>query len=117
MGRLTYEKLCDILQHVNRVTFILDEIGEESYSSQEVHEAIKELQRYKDLEEHGRLIELPCAVGSRVYFILENDEIDNQLIDNVQTALFFKDLNGNLKKGFYRTKEEAERKLEELKGE
>lgn len=58
MGRLTYEKLCEILQHVNRVTFILDGVGEESHSSQEVHEAIKELQRYKDLEEQGRLVEL-----------------------------------------------------------
>ena len=53
MGRLTYKKLCEILQHVNRVTFILDGIGEESYSSQEVHEAIKELQRYKDKELEG----------------------------------------------------------------
>ena len=53
MGRLTYEKLCEILQGVNRVTFTLDGVGEESYSSQEVYEVIKELQRYKDLEEQG----------------------------------------------------------------
>lgn len=75
------------------------------------------LAHYEDMEEQGRLIELPCAVRSRIYFILENGEIDSQLIDNVQTALFFKDINGNLIRGFYHTKEEAERKLEELEGD
>lgn len=30
---------------------------------------LKELQRYKDLEEAGRLIELPCKVGDTVYYI------------------------------------------------
>lgn len=38
---IKYEKLCEILQHVNRVTFVLDNVGEESYSSQEVYEAIQ----------------------------------------------------------------------------
>lgn len=30
---------------------------------------LAELQRYKNLEEKGRLIELPCAVGDTVYLI------------------------------------------------
>ena len=83
----------------------------------DMYPAIKKLAHYEDLEEQGRLIELPCAVRSRVYFILENGEIDSQLIDNVQTALFFKDINGNLIRGFYLTKEEALAKLKELEGE
>ena len=31
-------------------------------------EWLRELQKYKELEEHGRLIELPCAVGDIVYY-------------------------------------------------
>ena len=30
-------------------------------------EWLKELQKYKDLEEQGRLIELPCKIGDTVY--------------------------------------------------
>ena len=32
-------------------------------------EWLKELQKYKDLEEQGRLIELPCAVGDTVWVV------------------------------------------------
>ena len=32
-------------------------------------EWLKELQKYKDLEEQGRLIELPCKIGDTVYYI------------------------------------------------
>ena len=32
-------------------------------------EWLKELQKYKDLEEQGRLIELPCKIGNTVYYI------------------------------------------------
>lgn len=57
MSRLTYEKLCEILQGVDRVTFTLTRVGEETHSSREVYEAIQELQHYKELEKQGRLIE------------------------------------------------------------
>lgn len=32
-----------------------------------INEAIKKLAHYEDIEEQGRLIELPCAVGDTVY--------------------------------------------------
>ena len=32
-------------------------------------EWLRELQKYKDLEEQGRLIELPCKIGDTVYYI------------------------------------------------
>ena len=32
-------------------------------------EALKELQHYKDLEEQGRLVTLPCKVGDTVWFL------------------------------------------------
>ena len=33
----------------------------------QLREWLEELKHYKQLEEHGRLIELPCAVGDTVY--------------------------------------------------
>lgn len=83
----------------------------------DIDSMVGEFMHYYNLQKENRLIELPCAVRSRIYFILENGEIDSQLIDNVQTALFFKDINGDLIRGFYLTKEEAEAKLKELEGE
>ena len=35
----------------------------------QVREWLEELQHYKDLEEQGRLIELPCKIGDTVYYI------------------------------------------------
>ena len=72
------------------------------------------LAHYEDLEEQGRLKKLGCAVGSNIYFLLINGEINSQFIDNIQTALYFSDDNGNLKKGFYRTEKEAEARLREI---
>ena len=112
MGRLTYEKLCDILQHVNRVTFILDEIGEESYSSQEVHEAIKELQRYKDLEEQGRLLKLKFKLGQKVYDVRYEEDGHHSWYE-IREWSFREDMY-NCQDRYYATKEEAERKLKEL---
>ena len=34
-----------------------------------INEAIKKLAHYEDLEEQGKLIELPCKVGDTVYAI------------------------------------------------
>lgn len=36
-------------------------------------ESLQKLAHYEDLEEAGRLIELPCAVGDTVYWISEPD--------------------------------------------
>lgn len=74
-------------------------------------EIYEKLKYYEDMEEQGKLKKLGCAVGSRVYFLLLNGEIDSQFIDNIQTALYFSDEDGNLKKGFYRTEEEAANEL------
>ncbi len=37
--------------------------------SSELNNVFEELKEYKDLEEQGILIELPCKVGDTVYFI------------------------------------------------
>ena len=85
-----------------------------------VIEGLKELQHYKDLEEQGRLIELPCKVGDTVWevallpilpedgmraaYIIWGKEFELEDIQDFSKTVFL-------------TKEEAEAKLKELKGE
>lgn len=87
-------------------------------------EWLKELQRYKDLEEAGRLIELPCKVGDTVYGRMHNYKVigftDNELLlsygiegELYPTRMPF----AHIGKTVFLTKAEAEAKLEELKGE
>ena len=115
MGRLTLRNVFGRARCKKNGTKFCYETDECLYCKHN-DEILERLANYEDMEEQGRLITLPCAVRSRIYFILENGEIDSQLIDNVQTALFFKDINDNLIRGFYLTKEEAEAKLKELEG-
>lgn len=52
-----------------------DRCGEEIYrlTDQENGEPIERLAHYEDLEEQGKLLKLPCAVGDAVYYITGND--------------------------------------------
>ena len=94
------------------------------------------LAHYEDLAEQGRLIELPCAVGDTVY---EVQEIRKRIQEYTVISIHYshssiligweiKDGNGiysNLNgfeasaigKTVFLTKEEAETKLKELRGE
>lgn len=100
----------------------------------EYAEAYKELERYRKLEEAGRLIELPCKVGDAVYEILPpcNDtllcEMFQQLYISrclnkecghyIQIKQFRIELLKDLGRTVFATKAEAEVKLAELqKGE
>lgn len=94
--------------------------------------AIDKLAHYEDLEEQGRLIELPCAVGDTVYFVDEygiggvkeyevgcivlkgNADYSRRLWQDVYGGELgnFEDIG----KTVFLTKEEAEKKLQELKG-
>ena len=82
--------------------------------------AYYKLQHYEDLEEQGRLIELPCKVGDTVYYITG---IHNTLIKPTKVEeVYFGDVFGvhvstqntsfTLVEGeFFLTKEEAEAAL------
>lgn len=94
------------------------------------------LAHYEDLAEQGRLIELPCAVGDTVY---EVQEIRKRIQEYTVNSIYYshssiliaweiKDGNGiysNLNgfeasaigKTVFLTKDEAEAKLKELRGE
>ena len=92
----------------------------------------KELKEYKDLEEHGLLVRLPCKVGDTVYVPTRNfvSELRITMVSvNMHEAYFSWMLNsgiypnldgfsGNkLGKTVFLTREEAEKKLEEIKNE
>lgn len=104
--------------------------------------AMQELQQYKELEEQGRLMQLPCKVGDTLYRIdtdekIENAEIEYLLIENIVICksgdvLFKCDnydgvichleniITDTLYLDFYKvflTKEAAEKALEAMKNE
>lgn len=103
----------------------------------QIAEWLKELQHYKDLEEQGRLIELPCKVGDTVYFPI-HDRHDEAVIeaigiekDGIRAYWVQYDVGvdvtelwdegcfeiSELGKTVFLTKEAAEAKLAVLKGE
>lgn len=99
---------------------------------------LQELKEYRDLEEQGLLLKLPCKVGTTVYVIDTIYECDNDYMDCIMEfpdryqcergfkceyeheklvvrpeSFDFKMLN-NFNKTVFLTKEEAEEKLKEL---
>ena len=89
------------------------------------NEAYYKLQHYEDLEEQGRLIELPCKVGDTVYYItgIHNTLIKSAKVEEVYFGDVFavhvstKNTSFTLvEREFFLTKEEAEAKLKEMKG-
>ena len=88
------------------------------------------LAHYEDLAEQGRLIELPCAVGDTVYclaqYAVKGELTNNFFVNEIQISSFefdgqlyvydFDGIDYSLDDIFL-TKEEAEAKLKELRGE
>ena len=101
-----------MLCHANPNDEELDKCIECGKEHEQLAGWLEELQRYKDLEEQGRLIELPCE---KVYCIINYNSPKYAFIDSIpiETMLIY-DLkhidNGNI---FFSTKEKAEAKLEE----
>jgi len=93
---------------------------DKGYSSYDV---VQKLGRLEELEEQGRLLELPCAVGTRMWSVFPDEilEVQVEKIEYGQDEVFVcyeADFYGE-KVGdtVFLTKEEAEAKLKELKGE
>lgn len=100
--------------------------------------AQKKLKDYEDLEEHGRLIELPCKVGDKIFldFAGFGKDIDEFTVKDFHLdcfkdgeAILFCDYESNDRtlsgqidvmefgKTVFLTKSKAEAKLKELRGE
>lgn len=84
--------------------------------------AARKLCNYEDLEEQGLLVRLPCPIGTTVWdiFRMEIREITVTSIeynDNKEYVLWTgeDELLGTLNEAVFLTREEAEKKLEEMK--
>lgn len=77
------------------------------------HNVLQKLTEYEDLEEQGRLIKLPCKVGTDIYYILG---IPNETPCTIDKCTFeLSDIN-KIGKTLFLAREEAEVKLKELRG-
>lgn len=74
---------------------------------------LKELREYKQLEEQGLLLRLPCKVGDTVYHVVQGRIVEVSNVD-----LFFLLLSvaeNRFNNSVFLTQAEAEQKLKELK--
>lgn len=95
-----------------------------------VENMIKKLATYEDLEEQGLLVRLPCKIGDDLYCIVNGEvkklkvhsfgvpdfeitDIEFKYVDGFKIVRFV----GELGKTVFITREEAEKKLKELKNE
>lgn len=83
--------------------------------------AIAKLAEYEDLEEQGKLLKLPCAVGDTVYVIEVDEENFTHFhcprkISEYEFNFQMLDLLGMFGKCIFLTEEEAEAALKELSG-
>ena len=79
------------------------------------NEILEKLAHYEDMEEQGRLIELPCAVGDTIWRIkTEQDHPDERPYNIIAQTKFRLDFLSAMGEAMFATKEEAEAKLKEL---
>ncbi|WP_418766385.1 hypothetical protein [Longibaculum muris] len=93
-------------------------------------EWLEELKSYKEAEEQGLLVRLPCKVGDDLYCIVNGEvkklkvhsfgvpdfeitDIEFKYVDGFKIARFV----GEVGKTVFLTREEAEKKLEEMKND
>ena len=72
-----------------------------------------QLKEYQSLDEQGRLIKLPCKVGTDIYYILG---IPNETPCTIDSCVFELSDIQKIGKSLFLTREEAEAKLKELRG-
>ena len=100
--------------------------GENSYDYKNL--LIEKLGKYEDLEEQGRLVKLPCKIGTEVYDITWWDNVQEKVVIKGKTyhrtvykhkvtklPFTYSDID-NFGKTVFLTKAEAEAKLKELRG-
>lgn len=109
----------------NRLIMVKQDNGEyiPAYWDEDNFKAIKKLADYEDLEEQGLLVRLPCKVGDTMYDIvgkplrIVEHKVDAFHID--KKGFHLQIINGVLEKKqeakVYFSREEAKKKLEEMK--
>ena len=138
MERLTFD---EILKLVNEaaVQMELDNCKECSENYKQIAEYLEELKSYKDLEEQGLLVRLPVATGTNVYVVKSfidciydyehceatqkwkcEEDIQCEYEKKkyyVKEIKFTSTMKNYIGKSIFLTREEAEKKLEEMKNE
>ena len=97
-------------------SWIDDELWERACEPdcEEIDAVYRKLKEYEDLEEQGRLVQLPCKVGDTVYHVVQGRIVEVSNVD-----LFFLLLSvaeNRFNNSIFLTKSEAEAKLKELRG-
>lgn len=111
-------------------SWIDDELWESACEPdcEEIDAVYRKLKDYEDLEEQGRLIKLPCKIGTEVYNITWWDDAQEKVV--VKGKTYFRTVHkhkvskstfsyfdiGEFGKTVFLTKSEAEAKLKELRG-
>lgn len=125
MERLTLE---DAISHAKKVAeknyrgadfesidSVDDDIKANCIKCAEEHEQLaewlEELKSYKDLDEQGLLVRLPCKVKTEVYYILG---IPNKTPCTIDKCVFKLSDIDKIGESLFLTREEAEKKLEEF---
>lgn len=85
----------------------------ELYWLKDVTELLEELKSYKDLEEQGLLVRLPVPLGSKVYWISTRDKQNPIIFEKFFTLGMLYFWNSTV----FATREEAEKKLEEIQND
>ena len=138
MERLTID---DVIEHCKRKTEKYENLNgvntletadislsfiKEYWEHRQVKEYLEELKRYRDLEEQGLLLRLPCPIGTTVYnttwwdYVEEKVKVDgktfyrtvhkHKVSKSTFSLLDVKDFG----KTVFLTKEEAKQKLKEM---
>lgn len=132
MSRLTIQEAIEQIEDLEG--FVLSETGSlpndnDMEALEILKEAAIELQHYKELEEQGLLLKLPCKVGDTIWAIfptwtpMECEVVAIEILSstvNIETKVVDSDADrifwtADFGKTVFLTKEEAEAKLKELK--
>lgn len=89
-----------------------------------IWEIVKELKQYRDAEEQGLLLRLPCPIGTTVYFVEKRCNADSaacyggceKCADySISSTIFDFDMISHVGNFYFLTKEEAEQALARMK--
>lgn len=109
-------------------TPLISSVIKEYWEHKQVAEYLKKLKEYQQLEEQGRLIKLPCKIGTEVYNTTWWDDAQEKVV--VKGKIYYRAVRkhkvtkstfgyfdiGEFGKTVFLTKSEAEAKLKELRG-
>ena len=121
MERLT-ERLNNLKRGVSQMGD-KEEIRVDKIFLKSVCEYLEQLKFYKDVEEQGLLLRLPCKVGDTVYFVdFDENEYDEAIVESIEFGRNGFLINSDCEIGTYLgaeylflTKEAAEQALAEMK--